>query len=131
LIDFSQLLRISPQCCIQGAMTSIKRQAEANLIRLAQAWCDATGGTLSAAGRSTTKDSRFFTGLIARHESGDPGSFTFQTHDNIVEWFRENWPKRKPFPHLDDLTYRPKKSLPVRERGSKQVRKAERIAAAE
>ena len=93
---------------------SIERQAQENLIRLARAWCTATGSGISAAGRQTVGDSRFFTNLIRRYEAGErseddrEGSFTFRLYGNVVKWFHdpEHWPDELvKVPKLRDLTH--------------------------
>lgn len=93
---------------------SIERQAQENLIRLARAWCTATGSGISAAGRQTVGDSRFFTNVIRRYEAGEraeddrDGSFTFRLYGNVVKWFHdpEHWPDELvKAPKLRDLTH--------------------------
>jgi hypothetical protein len=98
--------------------SKIERQAQANLIRIAEAWCAATGRSLDAAGRLVKGDQRFFHDIKKRCAAGDrqpgdrEGSVTFRVYDDIVEWFNNisNWPEELAYkiPKLADLSHNPK-----------------------
>jgi hypothetical protein len=89
-----------------------EREAQGKLIRLARAWCDATGNILSAAGRQAVGDSRFFTNLVERHEAGyrqegdRQGSITYRVYCETIAWFHDpaNWPDGVP-PNLERHDY--------------------------
>ena len=97
----------------------IEPAARENLIRLAEAWCDATGNKLITAGRYAHSDPRFFVDLIARHKrwikQGKParldedrkGSMTLRLYDRILAWFYDlgNWPDGTTYDSFPELNY--------------------------
>lgn len=98
-------------------ISPIEPIARENLIRVAEAWCAATGNRLITAGRYAHSDPRFFVDLVARHKrwinQGKParvdedrkGSVTFRLYDKILAWFKGNWPEGAVFPALNDFTH--------------------------
>lgn len=106
----------------------IEPAARGNLIRLAEAWCAATGNSILTAGRYAHGDPPFFKDLIARHKKwmrdckpdrieGDrKGSVTFRVYDKILAWFTSNWPPDAAFPTLDDIFHNQKGTTNGKER---------------
>ena len=100
-------------------ISPIEPAARENLIRLAQAWCEATGNTIMTCGRYAHGDPPFFIDMIARQKKwikqGKPhrvdsdrkGSVTFRVYDKVLAWFKSSWPADAPFPELDDLYHNP------------------------
>lgn len=95
----------------------LERQAQANLIRLAKWWQEATGWSLSTLSRKAHSDPRFFDSLIERHESGKErsdksGSVTFRIYDRMILWFYnpDNYPNGKVPPvGLVHISHKPRK----------------------
>lgn len=83
-------------------IAEVEPQGRANILRLADAFCKATGYTIGTASRRAHSDAKFLENLRARKVS-----VTFRVHDKIVRWFVDNWPEEADFPRLDDLTYDP------------------------
>src|ERR1700691_4957261 len=103
----------------------IEPAARENLIRLANAWCAATGNDLTSAGRYAYGDHRLFVNLTKRHkdwvkqgkpsraESDTKGSISLRLHDKVVAWFFDlsHWPAGTTYdnlPELADISYKPK-----------------------
>lgn len=113
------------------AINPIEPIARGNLIRLAEAWCEATGNSILTAGRYAHGDPPFFKDLIVRHrqwirdckpdriEGDRKGSVTFRVYDKIRAWFTANWPPDTPFPVLDDIFHNPKGATNGKERKSR------------
>ena len=78
----------------------IEQQARHNLLRLALAWCDATGRSLSTCAGRCGVDPLFFNDAgkqLAegpRKSSDRAKSFTVRIYDRTVAWFHnvDNWP---------------------------------------
>jgi hypothetical protein len=77
--------------------TPLEPAARENLIRLAKLYSGCTGYTLQTIARYAHGNPRFLPDLVDRHGAGKrcdkEGSFTFRKYDELVEWFRERWPR--------------------------------------
>lgn len=98
--------------------TEIEPQMRRNLLKVAEAYCKATGYKLSHVSRQAHSDSLFLDGLVKTERTyqrmgnrlGKQGSFTARVYDKMILWFAKNWPPDATveFPTLDDLTHTPK-----------------------
>lgn len=98
-------------------IADIEPQARRNIIRVATAYCKATGFKMSGVSRRAHGDAPFLENLaederrysVIGHRTGKKGSFTLRVYDQLIKWFKANWPPdNTDFPVLDDLHHTPK-----------------------
>ncbi|WP_306049263.1 hypothetical protein [Oceaniradius stylonematis] len=70
----------------------METELQANLLELAERFCEARGLKESTVGRMCAADGEFFSRLR------DGKSFTARKYDAVVRWFSENWPEEHGWP---------------------------------
>lgn len=91
-------MRLEPQLC-------------RNLYMLAANYADITGIALTTLSVKAGQSYDFFARMSDRSNRviGKKGSLSAYAHDEVVDWFRKNWPEGHEMPELDDPSYSKRK----------------------
>lgn len=79
----------------------IEPQLRSHIIALADAYKDATGLSINTISEKASRDHKFIArikGGWSNRASGEPSTFTVRRYDEMMAWFRDNWPKDTPWP---------------------------------
>lgn len=78
----------------------IEPQLREHLVTLTDAYAAAEGLSRSTVAERAARDHKFINKITSGgpRKGGEPSSFSVRKYDEVMAWFRDNWPKGTPWP---------------------------------